>query len=52
MHVTIGTLFLTFCWVRHFLATMLPADIAKGDAPSGLIAVANAFGYDASKGRV
>jgi cytochrome c oxidase subunit 3 len=52
MHVTIGTLFLTFCWVRHFLATMLPADIAKGDAPAGLVTVANAFGYDASKGRV
>jgi len=52
MHVTIGTLFLTFCWVRHFLATMLPADIAKGTAPKVITVVANAFGYEAAKGRV
>lgn len=31
---------------------MLPADIAKGTAPKFIVGVANAFGYDASKGRV
>jgi hypothetical protein len=31
---------------------MLPADIAKGEADSVIVAVTNAFGYDASKGRV
>lgn len=24
-HVTIGTLFLTFCWLRHFFASILPS---------------------------
>jgi len=52
MHVTIGTLFLAFCWVRHFLATMLPADIAKGEASPALLSIVNAFGYDATKGSV
>jgi len=52
MHVTIGTLFLTFCWVRHFLATMLPADIANGTSSKIITGVVAAFGYDASKGRV
>jgi len=37
MHVTIGTLFLTFCWVRHFLATMLPADMAKNIASPTIV---------------
>jgi len=31
---------------------MLPADIAKGEADTVLLSIANAFGYDASKGRV
>jgi len=52
MHVTIGTLFLTFCWVRHFLATMLPADIAKNIASPTIVFVAKTLGYDAAKGRV
>lgn len=31
---------------------MLPADIAKGEADTALVAIANAFGYNAAKGRV
>lgn len=52
MHVTIGTLFLTFCWARHYLATMLPADIAKGNASPSFVAVASLVGYEPAKGRI
>jgi len=30
LHVTIGTLFLAFCWMRHYLATVLPEEMASG----------------------
>lgn len=30
---------------------MLPADLAKGEADTVLITVANAFGYNSTKGR-
>jgi heme/copper-type cytochrome/quinol oxidase subunit 3 len=52
MHVTIGTLFLTFCWVRHFLATTLPADMRKGIASPTVVVTAMALNYHPSKGRV
>jgi cytochrome c oxidase subunit 3 len=31
-HVTVGTLFLLFCWVRHYYATTLAQRILKGTA--------------------
>ena len=52
MHVTIGTLFLTFCWVRHFLATLLPTDIAKSTASPIIVKIAEFFEYVPAKGRV
>lgn len=52
MHVTIGTLFLTFCMVRHFLATTLPASIRKGTAPAAVVAFALALDYEPAKGAV
>jgi cytochrome c oxidase subunit 3 len=48
-HVTIGTLFLAFCWVRHFLATLLPADLARGESKAYL-AVLAPFGYRPEQG--
>jgi len=42
LHVTIGTLFLAFCWARHFLATILPTE--KSSAFANLLA---AFGWSA-----
>lgn len=52
MHVTVGTLFLLFCWLRHFLTAMLPMDIANNQASTALVRVLAAFGYDPKKGRV
>jgi cytochrome c oxidase subunit 3 len=52
MHVTIGTLFLTFCWVRHFLATTLPAYTTSSKALSVFASLTKLFGYRASEGHV
>lgn len=51
MHVTVGTMFLLFCWLRHFLASMLPADIATNQASPILVKALTAAGYDPKKGR-
>lgn len=52
MHVTVGTLFLAFCWARHFLASILPADIEKGLAPAALVKTLVLLGYEPAKGRI
>jgi cytochrome c oxidase subunit 3 len=52
LHVTVGTLFLTFCWVRHLLASLLPYlnYSESGAAVSLLVRSLRAFGYNAEKG--
>jgi cytochrome c oxidase subunit 3 len=51
MHVTIGTLFLTFCWMRHLLTALLPEDIKKGRGQV-LYALFRPLGYVPEKGHV
>lgn len=51
MHVTIGTLLLTFCWARHYLASMLPEDISGANASSVLVKLLSAVGYSPAVGR-
>lgn len=51
MHVTIGTLFLVFCWVRHLLTALLPEDIKKGRGRP-LYALLRPFGYTPEQGHV
>jgi heme/copper-type cytochrome/quinol oxidase subunit 3 len=51
MHVTVGTLFLLFCWLRHFLTAMLPADLANNQAPVYFVKLLTALGYDPKWGR-
>jgi len=50
LHVTIGTLFLAFCWFRHLLTTMLPLYAKEGEF-TGVVRFLEAnFSYNASKG--
>lgn len=49
LHVTIGTLFLAFCWLRHLLTTILPSDLKAGQK-SILISVLAPFGYRPEQG--
>lgn len=46
-HVTVGTMFLIFCWVRHLLASVLPASIFL----YSLFKVINLFGYTPEKAK-
>jgi heme/copper-type cytochrome/quinol oxidase subunit 3 len=50
LHVTIGTLFLTFCWARHLLATVLPQEISEGRSRT-LATLASLLNYAPQKGR-
>jgi cytochrome c oxidase subunit 3 len=50
LHVTIGTLFLLFCWMRHMLTTILPMELKAGRGRA-LNALLTPFGYVAEKGR-
>lgn len=55
MHVTVGTLFLAFCWVRHLLASILPAEFARPNASAAVtvfIPVLKFFMYEPMKGAV
>lgn len=49
LHVTIGTVFLAFCWLRHLLATVIPADLKAGQK-SILAYVLTPFGYNPEQG--
>lgn len=51
MHVTIGTLLLTFCWARHYLASMLPEDVLGANSASVLTKLLSTIGYVPSNGR-
>lgn len=49
LHVTIGTMFLTFCWTRHLLTTILPANLQEGRNVQ-LVKLLTLFGYAPQKG--
>lgn len=52
LHVTIGTLFLLICWVRHYLTTILPAELKMHNAIAIHVnLILSVFGYEAEKGR-
>lgn len=52
LHVTIGTLFLAFCWLRHYLASVLPADAIRNTLSQKLVSALQAlFGYNAALGK-
>jgi heme/copper-type cytochrome/quinol oxidase subunit 3 len=48
LHVTIGTLFLVFCWMRHLLASILPENLENGES-KGVAAFLSPLGYDAKQ---
>jgi len=49
LHVTIGTMFLTFCWARHLLTTILPANLKEG-RNTLLVKILLPLGYKPEKG--
>ena len=49
MHVTLGTMLLSFCWMRHLLASAIPADLKAGKSAM-LANFLRAFGYQPEKG--
>lgn len=50
LHVTIGTLFLAFCWFRHLLTTMLPLYAQEGEFTGVVRFLESNFSYNAAKG--
>jgi cytochrome c oxidase subunit 3 len=45
-HVTIGTLFLLFCWIRHFFATTYPVMLANATKKTVCFSLLETLGYD------
>lgn len=50
LHVTIGTLFLAFCWFRHLLTTMLPMYASEGEFVGLVKFLESNFSYDRNRG--
>jgi hypothetical protein len=52
MHVTVGTLFLLFCWMRHYLTSALLEDIKENVNVSAILRnILHFLGYRPSKAR-